>query len=229
LLLGVAGAFAPSAAQAKPADPAAALAGVWRPERSPERLVTSKGQMPPLTPQARELYDQRIAMARKGDRSFDRTTWCAAPGVPRIMTMPYPFEIKPDRGLLAFIYGWYRWHRVVDMSGTPADAVLPLNMGYPVGRWDGRTLVIDTIGLADETTLDAAGLPHSEAMTLTERLRLLPDGRLEDRFTITDPANYTKPWEAVMTYRRVPGGTVDDDICPDRIRYGQPAVRPVQP
>ena len=71
-------------------------------------------------------------------------------------------------------------------AGT-VDPPLPLTMGFPVGRWEGNTLVIRTAGLIDTTVLDASGLPHSEQLTLTERLRVLPDGRLEDRITIDDP------------------------------------------
>ena len=103
--------------------------------------------------------------------------------------------------------------------------VLPVTMGYPIGHWDGDALVIDTVGTDDETVLDAMGLPHSEAMELTERLQVLPNGHLEDRVTISDAANYTQPWEAVMTYHRAPGVVVGDDVCPDRIARGEPATR----
>jgi hypothetical protein len=202
-----------------------ALDGVWMPDSYSDRLLTIQGKTPPLTKGAAALYAQRIAAHADPDRQYDRTRWCAGPGVPRIMFMPYPFEIRSDAGYTGFIYDWYRWHRVVDMSGQKPDPVLPLTMGYPVGRWDGDTLVIDTIGIEDETVLDAMGLPHSDQMELVERLRLRPDGRLEDRFTIKDPANYTRPWQAVMTYHRAAGLSVGDDVCPDRIARGEPAAR----
>ena len=68
-----------------------------------------------------------------------------------------------------------------------------------MGHWEGNTLVIRTVGLIDATVMDASGLPHSERLTLTERLRVLPDLRLEDRITIDDPENYSRPWETVLT------------------------------
>ena len=101
-----------------------------------------------------------------------------------------------DGDFLAFIHGWYRWHRVVDLAGGAVDPPLPLTMGFPVGHWEGDTLVIRTVGLIDATVLDAAGMPHSEQMTLTERLRVLDDGRLEDRLRVEDPDTFTKPWES---------------------------------
>jgi hypothetical protein len=207
------------------APAAARFAGVWMPEQAPLRMLTEDGKEAPLKPEARKLYQQRIALRGAGDTSFDRTTWCAGPGMPRIMFMPYPFEIKPDRSLIAFIHGWYRWHRIVDLSGRPADPILPITMGYPTGRWEGDTLVVRTVGLTSDTILDAAGLPHSEDIVITERIRILPDGRLEDRFTIEDPATFERPWTAAMTYRRVTDVKVGDDVCPDRIRYGEPAVK----
>lgn len=201
------------------------MVGVWLPERVVGRLLTDAGKAPPLNAKGAELYRAREAERSEPQPQFDRTRWCAGPGMPRIMFMPYPFEIRADGSYLGFIHGWYRWHRMVDMSGAKADAVLPQTMGYPVGKWDGRTLVIETVGLAGETVLDGYGLPHSEEMVLTEKLRVLRDGRLEARFTIQDPAYFTAPWSTVMTYRRQPGAVVGDDVCPDRIAKGEPAVR----
>jgi len=53
---------------------------------------------------------QRLAERHQPDPQFDRTRWCAGPGMPRIMLMPYPFEIRSERGYLAFLFGWYRRH-----------------------------------------------------------------------------------------------------------------------
>ena len=141
------------------------------------------------------------------------------------MFLPYPFEIRADGNYIGFIYGWYRWHRMVDMSGAKADPVLPQTMGYPVGSWDGSTLVIRTTGIAGETVLDGFGLPHSEDLTLTERVRALSHDRLQVKFTIDDNAFYTSPWSTAMTYRRLKNVIVQDDVCPDRIAAGEAAVR----
>jgi len=215
---------AAGAALARPHDPQAALIGVWAPDKASESLLAPVDGPTPLTPEGAKLHAERLAERNRPDPQFDRTRWCAGPGMPRIMHMPYPFEIKSERGYLAFLFGWYRWYRLVDMSGQEPEFVLPATMGYSAGHWEGRTLVIKTTGLADETVLDASGLPHSEQMTLTERLRVQPNGHLEDRFTIDDPAFYTRPWTSVATYHPVPRVTVKDDICPDRIARGEPAV-----
>jgi hypothetical protein len=171
------------------------------------------------------LYAQRKRQFEAGDDSFDQTSWCAGPGMPRIMTMPNPFEIRRDGAHLAFIYGWYRWFRAVDLGGPDVDPPLPLTMGFPVGHWEGETLVIRSVGLTDATVLDATGLPHSEQLTLTERLRVRPDGRLEDRMRFEDPGTFTQPWESVLTFHRDAAARVTDDVCPDRIAAGAPAEK----
>lgn len=202
-----------------------ALLGTWVPDAAPRQLLTTKGEAPPLNEAARAIHAARMKRLDAGDRSFDQTTWCASPGMPRVMTMPYPFEIRRDGDYLAFIHGWYRWHRIVDLAGGEVDPPLPLTMGFPVGRWEGDTLVIRTTGLSDVAVLDASGLPRSEQMVLTERLKVLADGRLEDRITVEDPETFTQPWETVLHFHRDAGAQVTDDLCPDRIAGGEPAVR----
>jgi hypothetical protein len=102
---------------------------------------------------------------------------------------------------------------------------VPTSMGVAVGHWESDTLVIESGGMRDETMLDGAGLPHSDQIRLTERLRLLSKNVLEDRFAVDDPQTYTRPWETVMTYRRPPADSAKEDVCLDRIRLGEPAVK----
>lgn len=221
----VAHAQSATAAAAQPA----AIEGTWIPETYSERLFTTDGATPPLNAEGAALYAERSAQRGDRDRQYDRTVWCAGAGIPRLMFMPYPFEIRADGEYVGFVYGWYRWHRVVDMTNAPVDPILPKTMGYPLGNWESDTLVVKTVGLSDETILDAMGLPQSDEMTLTERVRALPDGRLEVRFTIDDPRFYSRPWDAVMTYRRASNVIVGDDVCPDRLVAGQPSVRSTLP
>jgi hypothetical protein len=201
-----------------------ALLGVWVPDSAPQRLLTTSGNSPPLNGAAAQVHAERLERLAAGDTSFDQTTWCAGPGMPRILTMPYPFEIRRDADYLAFIHGWYRWHRIVNMAVGDVDPPLPLTMGFPIGRFEGDTLVIRTIGLSDVSALDASGLPHSEQMVLTERLRVLPDGRLENRMSIDDAETFGQPWETVLYFHRDATARVTDDVCPDRIASGEPAV-----
>ena len=79
---------------------------------------------------------------------------------------------------------------------------------------------------ADNTLLDSAGLPHSESLKVTEKVRLLDNGAtLENRITIDDPETFTQPWETVVRFKKLPKGTeIKEDICLDRLDAGKPAV-----
>ena len=217
-----------NAAEAKPKSAAVTHAefnGVWLAEKATPRLLTAEGAMPPLRPEAKNLYEERQGARKAGDTSFDRTTWCASPGIPRLMFVHHPFEIAVSERRVAFLYSWSNWYRTVDMSGVkwPVDDEYS-SMGVGMGRWEGNTLVIETIGLRSEPILDREGLPHSAGLKLTERVRLLNDKTLEVRFHFDDPATFIKPWDAVMTYRRQPDEAVQEFICLDELKKGRPGL-----
>jgi hypothetical protein len=152
------------------------IAGTWIGESAPDHVFTVEGAEPPLTAEGAALYRANLADSQSAQPQYDRTRWCAGPGMPRIRFMPVPFEIIVNERLVGFVHGWYRWHRAVDMSGEPADPVLPQPMGYPVGHWEGDTLVIVSNGLTSDTIIDASGLPNGEEMVLEEQLRVAADG-----------------------------------------------------
>jgi hypothetical protein len=201
------------------------FSGVWMIETPMPQVHTVKGALPPFKPAARKLYDARIAARKAGDTSFDGATWCASLGVPRVMFVPYPFEIVVRPTRVAFLYEWNWWSRVVDMSGAPLEVISPNSMGVARGRWDGGALVVETNGLDEGTLLDSAGAPHSEDAKVTERLTLQGNDVLEDLIRVDDPENYTQPWETRVTYRRQAGASIPEDVCLDRIKAGEPAVK----
>ncbi len=66
--------------------------------------------------------------------------------------------------------------------------------GYSVGKWDGDTFVVDTVGINDKTWMDNAGRPHSDALHTIERYRRRNFGSMDVTITFDDPKAYTKPW-----------------------------------
>lgn len=199
--------------------------GAWLVDDGVDRLLTEDGKIPPLLPAARVVYEEHLRRRAAGDVSFDTSTWCSSPGLPRLMLIDYPFEILVRPDVVAFHYEWNRWGRLVEMNIDELEVLYPSPIGVSLGHWEGETLVIDTRGVIDTALLDTAGLPHSEDMVLTERLRVLPDGRLENRLTVDDPATYAAPWTARVVYQPQFSTTIDEDVCLDRIRAGEPAVR----
>jgi hypothetical protein len=124
-----------------------------------------------------------------------------------LLYQPSPIEIiqTPERMLQMFEWTWDR--REVWTDGRPLAKVeeyLPRFNGYSVGRWEGDTFVVDTIGFDDRQWIDHFGYPISEQARLQERWRRTAYNILELRMTLTDSSTYTQPWESeVSTFRLV--------------------------
>jgi len=74
----------------------------------------------------------------------------------------------------------------------------PTWLGDSIGRWDGDTLVVDTVGFNGKSWIDAAGLATTESLHVIERIRRIDRGHLEIEHTIDDPQAYTKPWKLTI-------------------------------
>jgi hypothetical protein len=98
--------------------------------------------------------------------------------------------------------------------------------GTSNGKWEGNTLVVETGNLKEEALLDAAGLPGSGELRVTERYTLQGNRQqLKNAITIEDASNYTRPWQTQVTYRRLPANhRLFEAICLDRIDNGEPAI-----
>ncbi|HTI67513.1 MAG TPA: hypothetical protein VL460_08235 [Caulobacteraceae bacterium] len=176
--------------------------------------------LPPYRPDWEARYQRMVAESRAGKVGADPTAKCLPPGMPRTMSTPFPFEIsmEKDRVLVLFEIGGVRrvW---TDGRKHPAQDDLPITfLGDSVGRWEGDTLVIDTVGLRDDTVFDASGAPHSDQMHVVERARLASKDSLEIRMTIEDPVAFTKPWEVVRTYDRKPNWQIMEFVCEENNR-----------
>ncbi len=214
LLLIAAAASGPVAALAAPPD----LTGVWSIVGRSTPLKTVAGTLPPLTSQAAVIYHEHLALAARGDRSFDDTGRCLPPGLPRLMLVHEPFEILQREKVIYFVHQLNRLpRRAYFGEPLPVDPD-PAFLGFSVARWEGATLVIDSAGFREGTLLDDAGLPHSDVLHLTERYRLDQDGRtLHARFTIEDPKTFTQAWDAQADYTRRPGYEVPEEVCADQL------------
>jgi hypothetical protein len=203
---------------------AADFSGVWVVRKYSPELKTSDGSTPPLLPAAAQLYDQRKALLAKGDKSFDAVaSHCGAPGMPRVMMIPYDFEIVQSPRHVVFLFEWNRMYRRVDVDGPNLNADDLQWTGRAVAHWEGDTLVIRTTQI-DATLMDGAGMPHSDALAVTERLQLLNSKTLQDRIRFEDPKTFRTPWETTVTYRKLPKGTqVGEYICLDHLQ-NTPAI-----
>jgi hypothetical protein len=126
----------------------------------------------------------------------------------------YPIEILPTPGQITIVAEAFSEVRRIYMNKPQLaiDDVPPGYYGHSVGRWDGGTLVVDTIGI--KTSVPAyQNMPHSDRMRITERLRLVTNDILHDQITIDDPVVLEKPVTYTLAYRRMAGYEMVEFVC----------------
>jgi hypothetical protein len=187
------------------------LSGPWEPNaiRKNVNLVGSGVEIP-FKPEAEAIYKARLDELGKDDPEAR----CLPPGVPRLTTTPYPFRFLQVPGLIVIIYeGGSQTFRQIFIDGRGHSKFAEeLWNGDSIGHWDGDTLVVETTGFNDKTWIDAAGVPHSTEMKVTERIRRLDADNMEIVSIIDDPKMYTKPW-SFTTYPKRLRGELMEYIC----------------
>jgi hypothetical protein len=214
----------PEAKKSNTASPAPDLSGVYT---QYPRISARSGPLggfvftkdePPMTPWAEAKYKAAKAVHVGGyeGESDDPTLNCAPPGAPRIYLFNFPMEIIQTPGRVILFYEFDHFVRQIftDGRGHAKDAA-PTWMGESIGRWEGDTLVVDTIGFNDKTWIDQVGHPHSDALHLVERFRRTAPDMLQIDFTFDDPKAYTKPWTAQKTFKLRPDWNIAEYVCED--------------
>lgn len=221
------------AAKAQSAGPTPDLSGVWEqhPPASARRfaIYSFTGEIPPMTPWAEARY--KAAKPSFGPLAVPDSTdpvnpttgtdvGCSPPGVPRVYVHPYPFEIVQVPGRVIIIYEFSHFVRQIFTDGQqhPQD-LTPTWMGDSIGKWEGDTLVVDTVGFNDKTWLDRGGLPHSEDLHVVERIRRTDHDTLEVKIAIDDPKAYTKTWGGQLIFQLKPGWKIMEFICEDNVNF----------
>jgi hypothetical protein len=181
------------------------ISGVWLMDTDAYHKDPGAGSLKaaPMTPWGEERFK-----ANAGKPGYDDPTFhCDPPGLPRIALGQAPFEIVQIPGRVLMLYEDFHEHRQIWMDGRalPKDPD-PTWYGYSVGKWEGDTLVVDTIGFDDRSWLDGNGHAHSEAMHVVERYRRLGHDTLELNMTIDDPKAYTRLWvnKSPKTFKLAP-------------------------
>jgi hypothetical protein len=211
------------------------LTGVWRRSRhAPDKTrkytiyelaFTISNDPPPMTPWGQEQFNAN--KPNLGPRSVslsetnDPIMKCFPPGVPRIyLIRGEPVEIARIPGRVLMLFEYDHFVRNIYMNGRPHPKDLnPSWMGDSIGKWDGDTLVVDTVGFNDKTWLDNDGHPHSEDLHVVERIRRVNHDTLMIDTTIEDPKTYTKPWTAHWIYELKPGWEIGEMVCEDNMTY----------
>jgi hypothetical protein len=198
----------------KNADGKPDITGAWNPNAIMLNvdMVGRGGVKVPFQPWAEKAYHE--AQAKN-----DPEAHCLPPGIPRMSTTPYPFRIVQTPGLTLIVYegGAHVWRQIFT-DGRPHDKdPNPSWLGDSIGKWDGDTFVIDTIGLNGKAWIDESGLPETDKMHVIERIRRVDMGHLEIEHTVDDPGAYTEPWK-FTTHPTQLKGELMEYICQENNR-----------
>jgi hypothetical protein len=207
------------------------LSGIWMPDAQPlpAEVHTVEGDHPfprhmmniaadlkpedvLFQPWAAELFERRT----KGGRKASPMAYCKPTGVPWINAIPLPYKIVETPRVIFILYEESTVFRQIFLDGRrPVENAVPRFMGYSTGRWDGDELVVDTVGLTDQTWLDGLGHPHTDQLHLIERFRRRDAGHLDIEVTVDDPGAYKRPITYTIATTAVPEDDLLEYFCTD--------------
>ncbi len=192
---------------------------------------------------AKDLPGLKLPLTPAGDAALqhnltatiDPESLCIIGGIPRHNASGLPFEILQGAKKIAFLY-WYSYYRLipVDSKRTHSEDPDPSFFGEEIGRWEGDTFVIDSVGFKDQKVwIDENANPHSDALHVVERWTRPDADHIHVVTLIDDPKFYTRPF----TYSRTwvagkPDEAVQEYACSENnvdqnhLGFGPGPIRP---
>jgi hypothetical protein len=133
-------------------------------------------------------------------------------GYPRASIHPMKFKIVQTKDSIFQLWEYNKSWREIALNRPHSEVPDISWFGESVGKWEGDTLVVDSIGFKDSTWLDPIGHPHTEDLHIVERIRRTDPETLVFNFTFDDPKAYTKPWEGQLTFKLKNDGIMTETI-----------------
>jgi hypothetical protein len=141
---------------------------------------------------------ERYKVVRAADDTGQYST-CMPPGIPQTFFVPYYIQIVQAPKHVVVAHEYLNLFRIIPTDGRPHPADPdPSWMGNPVARWEGDTLVVDSIGFNDRTEIN--GFRHTEALHVIERFSRPDFDTLQYEATIEDPNVFAGPWMIRRTF-----------------------------
>ena len=190
------------------------LSGVWMGGGSSSadiRMSLKEGEELVLLPWAAE---HMLTLRSQDDPQGN----CLPSGVPR--GSPYPWRMvqasshQPPSIIFILFEGNIHSYRQIFMDGRahPED-VIPTWFGHSIGKWEGDTLVVDTVGFNDRFWFDYLGHPHTEQLHVVERYTRTSSDEMAIEVMIEDPGAYAKPFTTEGSASLLPGEDLLEYIC----------------
>lgn len=169
---------------------------------------------PPLTPEyAAKAKEETDALAGKPRPEDNETANCLPPGLPAIMSQPYPIEILMTPGLVTIVSEAYEQVRHIYTDGRPLpEDPDPSFNGTSIGHWEGGTLVAESVGF--ERVPRGINFPYSDKMKIVERFKLVDPSTMSIETTIEDPLALKEPYSlGTRIFKRHRAWTIAEYVC----------------
>ncbi len=223
---------AASAPTPRTADGRPDLSGYWKGTRATHPVGNIGKDLPgfrlPLTAAGQAALQHNLS------KTVDPEALCIIGGIPRHSASALPFQIVQNRDHVVFLY-MYTYFRAVPVDGRPhASDPDPSFFGDKTGKWEGDTLVIDSVGFKDKQMwIDENANPQSDAMHAVERWTRPDAGHLRLELTVDDPKFYTQRFHYSRTWvTGRPNEELKEYVCAenniDRVHIG-PGPGPIRP
>jgi hypothetical protein len=184
------------------------LSGLWQ-------LRDDSKKVPPsaLTPSAQATAKEDSARQAAGEIVIPASRWCHPLGVPFVMGDSAPLDIaqsKYEVAIMAEVQSSARHIYIDDRKHVDMKDFDPTTTGNSIGHWEGRALVVDTIGFNDRGNTSIPGGGHRGPNShLVEHYMLDEAGNsLKVQFTWTDPGVFVQPHSYEFTYHRAAPGSI---------------------
>jgi hypothetical protein len=197
--------------------------GIWLSAESEPGNIYKYDQNPlPMQPWSEERWKYNIdAQGNYRNEMNPEQSKC----FPRGMTMAWlslqrPIEIMQSPRRVFILFEWNHEIRQIWTDGRDhPEGFGKTWMGHSIGKWEGDTLVVDTIGINEHSWLDRNGHVHSDALHVTERIRKVDNDTLQLDITFEDPKAYTKKFSARRLFKRAsPDWEVEEvTLCEDKL------------
>jgi len=209
------------------------LSGYWRGIRGMTPVGNIAKDLPglklPFTPAGEAAWKHNVTA------TVDPESLCILGGIPRHNASALPFEVVQGANKVAFLY-WYTYYRLIpiDPNRKHSEDPDPSFFGEELGRWEGDTLVVDSVGFKDERVwIDENADPHSDALHVVERWTRPDYDHIHVETLIEDPKYYTHPFNYSRSWvLGKPGEEVHEYACSennvdrDHLQFGPGYIKP---
>ena len=196
------------------------LSGLWHPGATGGSDFKPADALP---------WAQEIARRREIDPPYDGWALVCLPPGPMI-SFTGPMRIIQTPQLVAMLYELPNNFRQIYTDGRtlPQDPN-PTFQGYSVGRWDGDTFVVETVGYNDRSLVGRPPYPHTEALRTVERYRRRDFGHMDLQVTMEDPKTFTRAWTITTELLLDADTDLLEYVCNENEKSRQHFVRPAIP